>query len=99
MNPDVIYDKEENIFKMWYAARETYEPDVICYATRKDGITWIKHKKNPVFTANINKLSLDSFKVGGCDVHKISNKKYIIFYIGYSDINTARIFVAKVKME
>ena len=95
MNPDVIYDKEENIFKMWYAAGETYEPDVICYATSKDGITWIKHKKNPIFTANINKFSLDSFKVGGCDVHKISNKKYIMFYIGYSDINTARIFVAK----
>jgi len=95
MNPNVIYDKEENIFKMWYAAGETYEPDVICYATSKDGFNWIKHNNNPIFIANKNKSSLDSFKVGGCDVHKISNKKYIMFYIGYSDINTARIFITK----
>ena len=95
MNPHVLYDKEEKIFKMWYAAGETYEPDVICYAISKDGFTWKKYQKNPIFVSNINKLALDSFKVGGCDVHKISNKRYIMFYIGYSDINTARIFVAK----
>ena len=97
MIPNVIYDKDENIFKMWYSAGETYEPDVICYATSKDGINWKKYKNNPIFIANKNKLSLDSFKVGGSDVHKISKRKYIMFYIGYSDINTARIFVAKSK--
>ena len=97
MNPNVLYDKEENIFKMWYAAGETYEPDVICYAISKDGFAWTKFEKNPIFIPNINKLALDSFKIGGCDVHKISTRKYIMFYIGYSDINTARIFVAKSK--
>ena len=97
MNPHVIYDKEENLFKMWYSADETYEPDVICYATSKDGITWKKYEKNPIFTPNPKKLSLDWFNIGGCDVHKISNQKYLMFYIGYSDINTARIFVAKSK--
>ena len=97
MNPHVIYDKEENLFKMWYSAGETYEPDVICYATSKDGITWKKYEKNPIFTPNQKKMSLDWFKIGGCDVHKISNQKYLMFYIGYSDINTARIFVAKSK--
>ena len=95
MNPHVLYDKEEKIFKMWYAAGETCEPDVICYAISKDGFNWKKYKNNPIFISNINKFALDSFKVGGCDVHKISNKKYIMFYIGYSDINTARIFIAK----
>ena len=97
MIPNVIYDYEENIFKMWYSAGETFEPDVICYATSKDGINWIKYKNNPIFIANKNILSLDSFKVGGSDVHKISNNNYIMFYIGYSDIHTARIFVAKSK--
>ena len=77
MNPHVIYDKEENLFKMWYSAGETYEPDVICYATSKDGITWKKYEKNPIFTPNPKKMSLDWFKIGGCDVHKISNQKYI----------------------
>ena len=97
MIPNVIFDKQENIFKMWYSAGETYEPDVICYATSKDGINWTKYKNNPIFIANKNKFCLDSFKVGGSDVHKISNNKYIMFYIGYSDINTARIFIAKSK--
>lgn len=94
MNPDVIYDEEEKIFKMWYAAGETYEPDVIAYAISEDGINWHKYE-NPVLEANKNKNALDSFKVGGCDVHKLSNNSYIMFYIGYTDINIARIFVAK----
>ena len=94
MNPHVIYDKEEKIFKMWYSAGEQYEPDVICYAISKDGINWIKYENNPIFGPNLNKSSFDFYKIGGCDVHKISNKKYIMFYIGYTDINTARIFIA-----
>ena len=97
MNPHVIYDPEERIFKMWYSAGETYEPDVVCYATSDDGKHWKKNEKNPIFKPNIDKSSLDNYKIGGCDVHKISNKKYLMFYIGYTDINTARIFVAKSK--
>ena len=94
MNPHVIYDKDEKFFKMWYAAGETYEPDVICYATSKDGINWIKYKKNPIFRPNLNKNSFDFFKIGGCDVHKVSKYKYLMFYIGYTDIDTARILYA-----
>lgn len=95
MNPNVIYDKEEKIYKMWYAAGETYEPDVIAYATSEDGINWKKYKNNPIFSKNKKRFSLDSFKVGACDIHKISYNNYLMFYIGYSDLNTARIFVAK----
>ena len=95
MNPHVIYDGEQKIFKMWYSAGETYEPDVICYASSQDGINWIKYKYNPIFIPNSNIFSLDSYKIGGCYIHKISNKKYLMFYIGYSDINTARIFIAQ----
>lgn len=95
MNPHVIYDGEQKIFKMWYSAGETYEPDVICYASSQDGINWIKCKYNPIFIPNSNIFSLDSYKIGGCYIHKISNKKYLMFYIGYSDINTARIFIAQ----
>ena len=95
MNPHVIYDHDEKIFKMWYSAGETYEPDVICYASSRDGIKWIKYKQNPIFIPNPDILSLDYFKIGGCDIHKITNKQYLMFYIGYSDINTARIFIAQ----
>ena len=97
MNPHVIYDKKEEIYKMWYAAGDILEPDVISYATSKDGINWKKYKGNPIFIPNKKKNSLDSFKVGGCDVHKISDNLYLMFYIGYSDINTARIFLAESK--
>jgi predicted GH43/DUF377 family glycosyl hydrolase len=97
MNPHVIYDGKEKIYKMWYSAGETLEPDVIGYATSEDGISWVKYNYNPIFTPSKNKLLLDSFKIGGCDVHKISDNKYIMFYIGYSNINTARIFVSESK--
>ena len=95
MNPHVIFDENEKIYKMQYSAGETYEPDIICYATSEDGINWKKYKNNPIFTANKNYFSLDSYKVGACDIHKIGDNKYIMFYIGYSDLDTARIFVAK----
>ena len=91
MNPCVIYDNEEKVYKMWYSAGETYEPDVICYATSRDGINWEKYNQNPIFIHNDNPNSLDRYKIGGCEVHKINNK-YVFFYIGYTDLNTARIF-------
>lgn len=95
MNPSVIYDTDENVFKMWYSAGETYEPDVIAYATSKDGINWNKYGERPILEPNNSNNSLDDFKIGGCDVHKISENLYIMFYIGYTDVDTARIFVAK----
>ena len=94
MNPHVIYDEEEQIYKMWYAAGEQYEPDVICYATSKDRINWEKYNNNPVLTKSSNIKSYDSFKVGAADVHKLDTNKYLMFYIGYTDINTARIMFA-----
>jgi sucrose-6-phosphate hydrolase SacC (GH32 family) len=97
MNPYVIYDENEKLFKMWYAAGETYEPDVIAYATSEDGINWNKFDENPIFKANEDKSTLDSYKVGGCEVHKFSNDEYIMFYIGYVDLDTAGVFVATSK--
>lgn len=96
MNPHVIYDEEEKIYKMWYSAGEQIEPDVFGYAISKNGIDWIKNK-NPIFKPRCSKYYLDSYKVGGCEVHKISKKCYLMFYIGYSDIHSARIFIAKSK--
>lgn len=93
MNPYVIY--EDGMFKMYYAAGETYEPDVIVYATSKDGIKWNKYESNPILKASDNRFALDRCKVGACEVIRTSNDKYVMFYIGYSNINTARIFVAK----
>ena len=92
MNPYVLFDYNENIFKMWYAAGEIYEPDCIGYATSEDGINWDKNKE-PILTKGENG-KLDSCKVGACEVHQLTDGRYIMFYIGYTDVNTARILFA-----
>ena len=92
MNPCVLWDDADSVFKMWYSAGEKFEPDVLCLATSKDGINWEKHGQNPVFTHGVDKY--DQCKVGGCDVVKV-NGRYLQFYIGYENIDNARISVAE----
>lgn len=94
MNPNVLYDEEEKIYKMWYAAGDQYEPDVICYATSIDGINWTKYINNPILLKSNDKTNYDSYKVGAVDVHKLDKNSYLMFYIGYTDLNTARIMYA-----
>lgn len=93
MNPNVIFDKDTNEYRMYYAAGETVEPDVIGLATSQDGIHWQK-RKEPVLTKNPDQNALDSFKVGATDI-KVIDGKFYVFYIGYTDINTGRIFLTK----
>jgi hypothetical protein len=39
-----MYDREEGLHKMWYAAYSTdYKKQVLCYAISPDGIAWRKH--------------------------------------------------------
>lgn len=86
MNPSVLFD--DGIFKMWYSGGGFYEPDCIFYAESNDGINWRK-RPEPVLKKGNKKY--DKFKVGGCDVHKNANGHYIMFYIGYQNIDVARI--------
>lgn len=92
MNPCVLWDEEKNRFRMWYAAGEQFEPDVLCYAESTDGIKWKRYTDNPIFTKSDEKY--DQCKVGGCDVVK-ENGKYYMFYIGYQNVDTARICIAE----
>lgn len=85
MNPCVMFD--DGIFKMWYAAGDKFEPDVLFYAESVDGINW--EKENAPILAK-SKHKYDCNKVGGCDVIK-QNNRYLMFYIGYQNIDTARI--------
>ena len=89
MNPCVFWDKVSHIFKMWYAAGENYEPDVICYAESIDGIAWKRCKYNPVLMP-IKENKYEKYKVGGCHVIKIENR-YMMYYIGYQNLDVARI--------
>lgn len=92
MNPCVIY--EEGVYKMWYSAGETYEPNVLCYATSEDGINWKKSRINPIFVCDEENF-YEQERIGGCQIIKTDDMGYLMFYIGYEDIDTARICVAK----
>ena len=94
MNPCVMF--ENGKYRMWYSAGETYEPNVNAYAESDDGINWKKSRINPVFT-NMRSNVFEQERVGGCQVIKTEDMGYLMFYIGYEDINTARICVAKSK--
>lgn len=92
MNPCVLWNETKQLFQMWYAAGENYEPDVLFYAESKDGDYWIK-KESPVLT-KYKKNKWEKYKVGGCDVKKQKDGTYIMYYIGYQNLDVARICYA-----
>ena len=94
MCPHVIWDEKEKIFKMWYSGGEQYEPDAIGYAISKDGFHWDK-RPQPVFTADPSK-EWEQYKVTACQIIKRKND-YLMFYIGFRDIDFAQIGMARSK--
>lgn len=93
MNPDVMWDEKEQLFKMWYSGGEQYEPDAIGYATSRDGICWDKHGDSPVFTS-APENSWERVKVAGCNVVRVK-EGYLMFYIGYHNEDYAQIGMAR----
>ena len=79
MNPYVRWDDARGCWRMWYASGETYEPNVLCYAESKDGLTWKKSLLNPIF---VKGPGWDRDRVGGCEVHPLPDGRWIMFYIG-----------------
>ncbi|MBO5454641.1 MAG: hypothetical protein J6A69_11880 [Clostridia bacterium] len=94
MNPCVIYDNSQ--YKMWYSAGETYEPNVNAYATSDDGINWKKARCNPIFVCE-KENEYEQNRIGGCQVLKTDDMGYVMFYIGYKNIDTSCICIAKSK--
>lgn len=95
MCPSVIWDSKEKLYKMWYSGGEQYEPDAIGYATSSDGINWKKYAQNPIFQ-NDPKNTWEQAKVTACQVIK-KNNEYLMFYIGFRDIDYAQIGIARSK--
>lgn len=91
MNPCVIY--ENGVYRMYYSAGETVEPNVIAYAESKDGIRWKKSRINPVLIHN-GARDYEKDRIGGCQVLYVEELGYLMFYIGYKDIDTACICCA-----
>lgn len=92
MNPCVLC--QDGRYRMWYAAGETYEPNVLAYAESGDGVNWTKSRINPIFTADKDNL-YERDRVGGCQVVKTEDMGYVMFYIGYENIHKAQICMAR----
>ena len=91
MNPFVTFDKENKIFKMWYSAGETFEPDVVCYAESMDGISFDKYKCNPIFSKGDSWYDCAKVSVGHV---LLIDKQYYMFYIGYKSETEASVCIA-----
>ena len=95
MCPDVIWDDEAKLYKMWYSGGEQREPDDIGYATSSDGLVWTKLEGNPIFKAD-PKIEWEQNKVTACQIIK-EGGWYLMFYIGFSNPWHAQIGVAHSK--
>jgi predicted GH43/DUF377 family glycosyl hydrolase len=93
MCPSVVWDEEKKLFRIWYCAGDSYEPDVIGYAQSPDGINWTKPFDKPVFGPDPNN-KWEQHKVGGCYMLKHKDW-YYLFYIGFQDTDHAAIGVAR----
>ncbi|HME51499.1 MAG TPA: hypothetical protein VKM55_04735 [Candidatus Lokiarchaeia archaeon] len=92
MCPHVIWDEQQGAFRMWYSAGGQYEPRMIAHATSPDGIHWTKLKK-PVFLPD-RKNPWEKDRVAACQVIHVQDW-FVMFYIGFSDIDHARIGIAR----
>ena len=95
MCPHVLWNADQKSYQMWYSGGEQTEPDAIGYATSRDGLTWTKHKSNPIFTAD-PATAWETQRVTGCQVEKRGDY-YLMFYIGFRDIEHAQIGLARSK--
>ncbi|MDR1464713.1 MAG: hypothetical protein LBJ11_05370 [Oscillospiraceae bacterium] len=92
MCPHVLWDEGEQLYKMWYSAGEMREPNAIGYAVSPDGVHWTR-RPEPVFTA-ARGSNWENHKVTACQVIPWEDG-YLMFYIGFSNEDTARIGLAR----
>ena len=95
MCPHVLWNADKKFFQMWYSGGEQYEPNAIGYATSPDGLTWTKCRNNPVFSCD-RSIPWERDRVAGCQVEKCGDY-YLMFFIGYRDIDHAQIGLARSK--
>ena len=62
------------------------------YAESNDGVAWRKSALNPIFVQG--REFYDKDRIGGCEVKQLPDGRFVMFYIGYEDIDTARIGAA-----
>ena len=95
MCPSVVWDEENQKFRMWYSGGEQYEPNAIGYAESPDGLRWTKSELNPVFQAD-PASTWEQHKAAGCQV-LWHDGWYRMFYIGYHNEHYAQVGMARSK--
>ena len=95
MCPHVMYDEEMKKYRMWYSAGDWFEPDAIGYAQSDDGVAWTKFERNPIMTPDPRAL-WERERTTACQVIRHKDWHYM-FYIGFEDIDKARICSARSK--
>ena len=93
MCPNVLWDEENKLFRMWYSGGEQYEPDAIGYAASPDGLHWTKCASNPIFRAEPSHV-WEQHKVSGAQVLRRGDW-YYMFYIGFRDTDHAQVGIAR----
>ncbi len=92
MCPHVLWDAKARVWRMWYSGGEQYEPNAIGYATSADGLHWTK-RPEPVFTPSPD-ARWERERVTACQVVQ-QGDWYVMFYIGFRDIDHAQIGIAR----
>jgi predicted GH43/DUF377 family glycosyl hydrolase len=92
MCPHVLWDGAARLFRMWYSAGESFEPDAIGYATSRDGLEWTKHESNPIFAPD-SRIDWEKHRVTACQVLQVDGW-HVMFYIGFHG-NHAGIGIAR----
>ena len=92
MNPCVLWNDKKKKFQMWYAAGDNYEPDVLFYAESYNGDNWEKNE-DPILS-KLPTHEWEKYKIGGCDIKLLPDGTYVMYYIGYQNVDVARICYA-----
>ncbi len=82
---DILFDEQENVYKMWYVGVNLPGNWGIGYATSPDGIHWTKYPENPVLTVT---EPWEGTLLEGQDVMK-TGSGYMMWYGGI-DVYTDR---------
>lgn len=95
MCPHAMWDKKQNLWRMWYSAGQQYEPNAIGYATSKDGLHWEKYGANPVLAPDA-RFDWEKNRVAAAQV-LFWEGWYYALYVGFRDIDHAQIGIARSK--
>lgn len=91
MCPHVL--REGETWRMWYSGGGLEEPVAIGHATSHDGLVWTKDAANPVLVPDPTN-PWEQERATGAQIVPYDGG-YLAFYIGFEDIDTARVGLAR----